>query len=422
MCRLVEELRVHGCFDVVPACRVLLGLFVLAALVDPSAVEGGAESTDDAERDSAALNTQPEAEDRWRAPQSWEDDSEADNRVEERPYYFLQRLPYGSDAMVHPIRLIANGGYGITQFDNRDNRVDKIDYATGLDNVWYNLSNPLAAIERNGWGDFFEREILPVSVSSKDSHYWPNYTLHTIGGGMSYRLMEEWYRFHGFQSSRLMALSTITAYHLLNEVVENDDYRGLTTDPVADFYVFNPLGILLFSSDRVARFFGETLQMADWSYQPSLDPYRRTIENHGQNFAFKLGLVGKWSAFYHMGNQGELGLSYRRENGESFSFGVGGQAKDLLQVTEGIKRVTLVPTLGLFYDRNNSMLASLIFAERDDFAVRLNVYPGALPTPFLHSGFFAALDQDGHFKGGITFSSSWLPFGMAGATHPTTTR
>ena len=79
------------------------------------------------------------------------DDLFLEDASDEKPYYFYHRLPYGSETLIHPIRLIVNGGFGITQFDNRDNRILEIDYGTCVDNVWRNLSNPIAAIEQQGW-------------------------------------------------------------------------------------------------------------------------------------------------------------------------------------------------------------------------------------------------------------------------------
>ncbi len=332
----------------------------------------------------------------------------------EKPYFFYDARPYGSESLVHPLRIIVNGGFGITSFDNRDNRLSAVDYETGLENVWRNLTDPISAIEANGWGDFVEREILPVSVSTKKAHYWPNYTLHVIGGGMSYRLIEEWFRYHGYPHSKSLSVLTMVAYHGVNEVVENDDYVGWTTDPIADLYIFDPLGILLFSHDPVARFFGRTLNMAEWSYQASYDPRTNALENHGQNFALKYPIGRSWSIFYHLGTHGELGFSRRWENGDAFSFGFGGQAKDIFDLTDGIRSLDLAPSAGLFYDRNNSLLASLVLSRREDAHVRLNVYPGLVSIGDVSPGFFLSLDRDRHVQVGLSFDATpFFPLGLS---------
>jgi hypothetical protein len=336
-----------------------------------------------------------------------------------RPYYFYHGLRYGSESLVHPVRLIVNGGFGILQLDNRDNRLGRVDYRTGLSNVARNLAHPIRAIETVGWRTFIQSEILPVTFSRGEAYYWPNYTQHLIGGGMSYRMMSEWFRYRGQSHPDLWAAGTITVYHLLNEVVENDGFVGYRTDPIADLYVFDPLSIALFRSDRVARFFGETLHMADWSYQPSFDPFRGSLENHGQNFALKWGLPGssRLSLFYHYGTHGEFGLSWRRDNGDSFSFGTGAQAKNLLPGNSGNTSVDLGAALGLFYDRNNSLMASLLMARTKDYRVRLNIYPGFVRFGPVAPGFFAGLMHEGGAVVGFNVSGvPGCPLGLARGT------
>ncbi len=83
---------------------------------------------------------------------------------------------------------------------------------------------------------------------------------------------------------------SLTAYHTLNEIVENNRYRGVNVDPIADMLIFNPLGVMLFSSDRVARFFSETLHLRNGSFFPTINPALGTLENNGQNFAIKIRL------------------------------------------------------------------------------------------------------------------------------------
>jgi hypothetical protein len=333
------------------------------------------------------------------------------------PYFFYHGRDFGSEALVHPLRLIINGGYGITQIENRDNRLGEIDYANGWRNVWKNLSHPVTAIEARGWRDFFEREIIPVSINSGRAQYWPNYTQHLIGGGMSYRLYLEWYRYHGYPTPRFLSIATLSAYHLLNEVVENDTYDGWTTDPIADLYIFDPLSMVLFSSERVCGFFANTLHMADWSYQPSINPATGRLENNGQNFAMKLALpwTDHWRLFYHFGTHGEGGLSYLFPNGESVSVAAGLKAQDLLEIAEGVQTVNFGVAGGIFYDRENSLLASLLFAKSKDYRIRFNVYPGWLGAGGFAPGFFVADGRETGVVWGVTLNvPTVLPLGMSG--------
>jgi len=303
------------------------------------------------------------------------------------------------------------------QVQNRHNRPLDIQYGRGIRNVSKNLMDPAWSIGVNGFWDFMSREVIPVSVNSGNAQYWPNYMNHLIGGGMSYRMMEEYYRYHEIPHSKLAAGATIFAYHFLNEVVENDGVDGPTTDPVADFWIFNPAGVVLFSNDRVARFFSEKLHMADWSFQPVYIPNTKELHNNGQNYSVKyhLNREGSKSIFYHWGTHAELGMSFTRRDGRCISVGLGLVAKNLLEVDEISKTLDLAVSGGIFYDRNNSLLASLLYAKTKDYRYRLNLYPGLVNLGPLKPGFFLALNQDHRTTYGISFACvPLLPFGIGG--------
>jgi hypothetical protein len=325
----------------------------------------------------------------------------------EGSYYFFRGMDYGSQSLIHPLRLIINGGFGILQISNRDNRPGKIMYARGASNVFKNLTQPGWSIGINGFWDFLSREVIPVSINTGQAQYWPNYMNHLIGGGMSYRMMTEYFRYNEYRQPKVMAGLTMFAYHFLNEVVENNDHIGPSTDPVADFWIFNPAGIFLFSNDRVARFFSETLHMADWSYQPVYLPWRGELQNNGQNYAVKyhLNKKGSKSLFYHWGTHAEVGLSFTRPDGQCFSFGLGLVAKNLIEVDQISKTLDMAASGGIFYDRNNSLMASLLFARTKDYRYRLNIYPGLVDIGPLRMGCFAALDSDDRVMYGITFGN-----------------
>lgn len=332
--------------------------------------------------------------------------------------YFYRALPYGTQSLIHPLRLVLNGGYGILQLDNRSGDIFGIDYAQGWRNTWRNLLDPGYAVSDAGWGDFLKREVVPFSFNSGKAQYWPNYTQHLIGGGMSYRMMAEWFGYHQYARPKLWAGGTIFAYHLLNEVVEASSREGPNTDPVADLLLFDPLSILLFSHDGVARFFSRTLNMEDWSYQPGLDPSTGELYNNGQNFSLRWRLPGteRWSALYHFGTHGEAGLSYRFDDEHSLGLALGLKAKELIELDRNVSTVDLGLSGGLFLDRNGSLLASLLMASTKDYQGRLNVYPGLLPLGRISPGFFVAFDRDDDWVTGITLDFlPHLPLGLAGA-------
>ncbi len=337
-----------------------------------------------------------------------------DTSVSARRPIFYRGLPYGSESLVNPARLIVNGGFGILQFDGRDNRFEHVAFRRGWNRVWTDVRHPVAAIEVAGWKEFVQTEVLPFSTSRKSARYWPNYTLHLIGGGMSWAEMAEWYDQHGFARPSAWAGATLTVYHVLNEVVENDDQPGPTTDAITDLLLFDPAGVLLFSRPGVRGFFGHRLNLRDWSNQPAIDFAHGSIENQGQNFSIKWHppFVGeRWSAFYYFGNHGEGGLTYTRPNGSAYSVGAGLVASKLVDLGQGERTAELLPSAGFFYDRNGSLLFSVMTSRSKRNRVRVNVYPGLVRVGPVTAGAFVLWNDQGEPAGGITLPL--LPVGVA---------
>jgi len=341
---------------------------------------------------------------------------------EKDPYLFYHGRDYGSEALLNPVSLMINGGFGILQYGNLPRNLNAIRFGTGFRNVFSNLSHPGGSIREYGWGDFLSNEIFPTSLNRKNAQYWPNYQNHLIGGGMNFVEMKEWYRFHRYPSPVVSALVTMAAYHLLNEAVENNAYVGTNVDPLADLLVFDPLGIILFSIGGVPEFFAGTLHLADWSLQPAWSPVTGTIENQGINYSVRWGLpfAEKFSLFYYWGLTGLLGLSYSADGSNSISAGAGLRAKELVTADDADGRRKLTTTLawnaGIFYDRENSLLWSLVVSGISDYKVHLNVYPGVFSLGGFSPGFFWALSEHGVVISGLSLTFS--PVGISGRVTP----
>ncbi|MCB0262087.1 MAG: hypothetical protein KDH98_02945 [Calditrichaeota bacterium] len=331
--------------------------------------------------------------------------------------YFYHGKNYGSEAVFNPLTTIVNGGFGILQISNRSNDLSTVDFGHGLKNVTYNLSHPLAVINQYGWSNFLKREVIPTSFQLKNAQYFPNYYNHLIGGGFTYREFVDWYKFHNFPHAKMWAVTSWFGYHLLNEVVENNQYSGPNIDPIADIYIFNTAGLLLFSFDGVARFFANTLSMRDWSFMPAYDFQLNTLENNGQNYMvrYRLPFLKRWSLMYHWGVHGMYGLTYHRENGQNFSVAGGLVVKDLVDTNSetGVRELTatLVWTGGLFYDLNNSLMTSLILSGTKGYKARLNMYPGNFSFGRFSPGFFLNLRKDNQLVFGIHFAAIPVGFG-----------
>ncbi len=332
-------------------------------------------------------------------------------------FFFYHHHSFGSESIFNPVTTIVNGGFGILQISNRSNKIGDIDFQNGLDNVTYNLSHPVSAISSYGWDKFIKSEILPTSLNRKKAQYFPNYTLHLIGGGATLRMFDEWYRWQRFSHPKTLAYCSWLVYHFLNEIVENNRYKGINVDPISDMYIFNTLGALLFSFDAAGRFFGETLNLRDWSFMPAYDPQMKTIENVGQNFVIKYKIPGssKWYFMYHFGVHGAGGISYKRNDGKSFSVAAGLVADELVNAeTSGASRVLttdLVWTLGFFYDIDNSLLASVILAGTKGYKARVNVYPGLVTIGGISPGFFINIREDNKAVAGMMIN--FFPIGVA---------
>ena len=91
----------------------------------------------------------------------------------------------------------------------------------------------------------------------------------------------------------------------------------------------------------------------------------------------KLPVLNRWSLMYHWGVHGMYGLSHRLTNDDTFSFSGGLVVKDLLEIDNetGVRELTatLVWTAGLFWDRNNSLMTSLILSGTKGYKARLNI-------------------------------------------------
>jgi hypothetical protein len=311
--------------------------------------------------------------------------------------YFYHRYDYGSQAAFNPVSVLVNGGYDMLQTRAMSNHVASLDYRHSMANVADNLFHPAASIGEYGWKQFAQDELYPSDLSLKNAQWVPNYSLHLIGDGLTFRTLTEWYASHGMGHPALMAAANCLAYEFMNEAVENGANRSTNVDAIADMLVFDPLGMLLFSNDRVARFFGETLHAANWSAMPLLNAGNGQLDNASLSFAFKYLPMDNVPVglFYYAGINTVGGFTWRYDKEYSLSFGGGIGTIGIIDVDQanGQRKSTAVlgKTAALFWDRNNSLLASLVISNQRLYTARLNVYPlPAMSRWRLKPGFFLA--------------------------------
>ncbi len=336
-------------------------------------------------------------------------------------YYFYHDLPYGSQANFNPANVIINGGYGILQipYETDDKYTRKIldfPYDDWGRNVWQTIRHPLRTIDEFGWGRFINTEVLPFKLKENNNAWVPNYFLHLMAAGMLSRETEEWYRHQGLPWPRIWSVATMAVYHGLSEIVENRGFDGVTVDHLSDLYIWDPLGILLFTNDRVCRFFSRTLNLAEWSMQPAYNLKSGNLENMGQFYVIKYPFTHdrKWQVMAHFGLHGMAGISRRFASGDALSAAAGFMVEDLVPTDpdqeEKVNKGVLTWRAGLFYDRDNSLQASLLISNVPQRRLILNLYPGALHIGPVRPGLFVIGTHDwcvGLCVNLISFGAAW---------------
>ena len=337
--------------------------------------------------------------------------------AQDKQYYFFHPYSYGSDALFNPVSLLADGGFDSFQILDRQPTWQNVYWNNAATSVWRSLISPLPVINAFGWKRFMRQEIIPSSFNINDAQYAPNIALHTIGGGMEYRKISEWYDYYNVPLPYLCGILTCVAYEFVNETVENGRYIYPNEDCIPDVLIFQPLGFILYSFDGAAEFFSSTLQMNDWSEQVELSFAPFAVRNAGQNFVMKLALNHNRSTnlFFHFGEFALLGLSFKTNSEEAVSFGGGFAStgtKDLpWQNGVPSNTVTTGPMAGIYFDRNNSLLASMAFSANENARFRLNLYPGMLSSSEYCPGLFITIGSSGSTTAGLTMRI--LPIGLS---------
>ncbi len=336
---------------------------------------------------------------------------------QERPYFFFRPLAYGSDALFNPVSLLGNGGFDTFQLINdRQPTWRDVYWSSGGTNVWRSITSPIDVIRKFGTTRFLRKEVFPMSLDMNDAQYVPNFMLHTIGGGMVYRKVSEWYDYNNFPVPFVFGAVTSIAFEFINETVENGPGQYPNEDCIPDILIFQPLGILLFSFDEFSEFFSSTLSLNDWSQPIALtfDPF--AVRNAGQNFVMKFALNQdrSTSLFFHFGDFAIFGLSLKTNQEDAISFGAGlaSTGRKSLPLQNGVPSNTVVVggMAGVYYDRNNSLLVSAVYSDVQNNRFRFNIYPGMLPNPILSPGLFVTVGNNGTIVAGLT--ARILPAGL----------
>jgi len=332
-------------------------------------------------------------------------------------YYYKPNFDYGSESIFNPINLFLNGSFDILRNGSHTKDIFAQPYQVGFNNVIDNVINPFENIEKYGYRNFLRREIFNLSANSNESQFLPNFGLHVIGNGMQYRKLSEWYNYHAYPYPNLLSIMTTVSYQIINEIVENGDYKGTNVDPISDILIFNPLGILLFSTEAGQRLFSTKIPIFDWSMNPYFNLKYHSIYNTGQQYATKIKFNSKSknALFGYWGLISTFGISYNINETDAMSFSAGAVVAKLRSNEENLARF-MIPdidySIAIFYDRNNSLLGSLILFGPRFFNIRLEIFPGVIGFDRYKPGFYIGFGEIDHFQFGISFPP--LPFGILG--------
>jgi hypothetical protein len=316
---------------------------------------------------------------------------------------FLYRgLGFGSDAYVSPFTVILNKGFDIFQLRRHPRDIWTFPYRNSFDHAIVDaFTRPGPAIEAFGWKRFIRIELLPLGWSVDEGNWFANYAEHLLAGGLTMRMLHEWNRAHGVPFPRVTAMVTTYAASMLNEMTETRNLGVITAGGVADIAVFDLAAITLFHWDQPTRFFTRTLQAADWSNQASFTWPNRQLQNNGQYFSLKIPIgFDRTRLFIRGGMGGQFGLSHKIGDAHHLSYGFGGDTEVRDIDASGHETVKFGPSVGVYYDRDNSLLWSLISSPAENL-VALNVFPGVLPAPMRGAGVWGVYTRHNEFRFGL---------------------
>jgi hypothetical protein len=299
--------------------------------------------------------------------------------------------------------LFANGALDTTQVPRRFSTEN---FWTNLNDVAYEWSHPYISlqgepdVEIHFPGEFF------------GLHSLPNYMLHTLGNGMTYRIQTEWFLSRGVEKISAHALGFLLAYGMAfaNEGIEKNSV--LASDTIADLWFFDPLGIFLFSFEGPSLWVRDTLKPAFWHYQPVLDPFDLKARNVGLNYTFRPepfspAINRAITPFLQFGMMNLLGASVAVRPEHKISLGAGISMVDPNNYEYRFSG-------GLFWDKNNSLMASLVANGTDEYLLRFNCYPGVFSLFDQKPWWFVGVGENlGSIYMGIGFD--FFPLGLGGA-------
>lgn len=321
-------------------------------------------------------------------------------------YLFYRGRPYGNDATSGPLDVILNKGYAVAQFNNRNRYI--FDYDYGARHAWLSITEFSENVERyGGWKKYIGDEIFPLSLEWREWKWMPNYFGHFLEGGMTYRRLAEWNRAHGVPLPSLSAGLVTMGAAVINEMYAHPGYDFGTAASATDMLLFDPLGIVVFSMDGVARFVAGPLRGNIWAGQAALTLDGELV-NNGNNYVLKVPVgFDRASIFLRGGLAFTPGVTWHRADGLDVSVAVGGEGRiQNIDPETGEETPEIAAGGGIFIDRDGTLLGSLMLSETEHRRFVLNVYPGVLDVLGGRVGSWLIIRKDWEVRFGLSFSQT----------------
>lgn len=309
----------------------------------------------------------------------------------------------GSEAAFNPLSLVLNESFDLLRTAGANRQVFDLNYKLAAHGAWIAITKPDRVLRTYGYDTWVKRQLLPLSGKKKGGGQWlPNYQLHLLGGGMTGVRLTEWYMQHGVAHPELAAAGTAAIWHFGNEMIEHQDGQP-TADALSDLLLFDPLAFLVWRNDRVQRLFSTRVEMTNWPGQPVISLPTQTIQNIHQTVMLRGKLWRDYRPMTTFGGSFLLGVSKRRGGSDWLSVAAGWDPTEnpIIDPGTGEKTVTLNPNIGLFYDRDGSLLGALHVRMNRREQVTINVYPGVVHFGRWSPGLFAHILDDRRVRFGI---------------------
>ena len=313
-------------------------------------------------------------------------------------YLLYKKQEIGSEKLYNPVFYYFNSAFDTIQ---NPYYFTQKDFLRRHQKVYNYTLHPHRSIKSGGgYWKLFKDEF----VSSRS---FPNYFLHTIGGGHDFIKLKEWYQDNNFPSPYIFSFITTYIAAFGNEALESSGSKYVGPhDHIADLLFFDLAGKIIFLNDDVVIFFRDEMGLVMWPYQPMFGLVDEDIHNAGLNYVFRPKVFGKESAlrpFAFVGMQVMGGLTYNFRNEDNISLGMGAAFIDPLNNKSKL-------AFGAFYDRGGNLLSSLIINGSENFRVRLNIFPGILGYKNFQTGLMMGFDREDQAFLGVNLN---LPLGLS---------